>query len=252
MAAPVRYVAPNLVTCVGLCAGLLSICETIAGDYVSAGWFIMLSVLLDKLDGGVARLLNASSRFGMELDSLSDLITFGVAPGVLVLGIMTGAGTGTVLAPPGSLMRAATYTGVFFYVIAAALRLAKFNVVSDDYGKGFFFGIPPTAAGALTSLYYLTVAKYALPLPYVLALPGVLMVFGFLMVSRIPLPKYGRRQATWLNIFQLVNIVLVYICGLARILPEYLLGCGLLYLFVGSGWALVKRVRPPVIPASEG
>ncbi len=245
MAAPVRYVAPNLVTCIGLCAGLLSICETIAGDYSAAAWFIMLSVLLDKLDGAVARLLNASSRFGMELDSLSDLITFGVAPGVLVLGIMTGGEPSGQLAPAGGLLRAATYTGCFFFVIATALRLAKFNVLADDYGKDFFFGFPTTAAGALVAVSYLTAIKYGLPIMFVKALPGLLLLLGLLMVSRMPLPAYSRRQAAWLNIFQFVNFAGIYICGFFRIFPEYIMACGLLYLVVGSSWAMLKGIRPP-------
>lgn len=251
MTAAVRYVAPNLVTCIGLCAGLLSICETIAGEFVSAAWFIMLSVLLDKLDGGVARLLNASSRFGMELDSLSDLITFGVAPGVLVLGIMTGAGPGEVLAPAGSLLRAATYAGVFFYVIAAALRLAKFNVLTDDYGKDYFFGLPSTAGGALVAIYYLTVTKYGLSLVYIQVLPGMLGLYGLWMVSRLPLPKFNKRRAAWLNIFQLVNVVLIYIFGVARIFPGYIFACGALYLSVGTIWAMIKRIKPPPVQAAE-
>jgi len=243
-----RYVPPNVVTCVGLTAGLLSIRATIAGDYVSAAWFIFLSVLLDKLDGAVARWLKASSRFGMELDSLSDLITFGVAPGVLVLGIMTGPREGGPLATGGALV-VLTYLGCFFYVIASALRLAKFNVVSDDYGKDYFFGLPTTACGALSALYYLVAIKYAWPVVAVQALPLVLLIFGFMMVSRLPLPKLGVRKAMWLNIMQVVCVGTSYVFGLIRIYPEFIFGCGLLYLCVGMGWGLLKRIRPPVVQA---
>ena len=243
-----RYVPPNVVTCIGLTAGLLSIRETIGGDYVSAAWFIFLSVLLDKLDGTVARLLKASSRFGMELDSLSDLITFGVAPGVLVLGIMTGPREGGPLASEGVLV-VLTYLGCFFYVIAAALRLAKFNVVSEDYGKQFFFGLPTTACGALSSLYYLTAVKYGAPLAVIQGLPLVLLIFGFMMVSRLPLPKLGLRTAMWINVVQVVCVGGSYVFGFIRIYPEFIFGCGLLYLFFGMGWALLKGIRPPVAQA---
>ena len=245
-----RYVPPNVVTCIGMTAGLISIRESITGDFVSAAWFIMLSVLLDKLDGTVARLLKASSRFGMELDSLSDLITFGLAPGILVLAIMTGAGSAEPLATSWPL-QTLTYVGCFFYVIASALRLAKFNVLTEDYGKRFFFGLPTTAAGALSCSYFLTIIKYRMPLIFIEVLPLMLLMFGFMMVSRLPLPKLGMRQARWLNVFQGGCVVVSYIFGLIRIFPEFIFGCGMTYLVFGMGWALIKGIRPPV-PQAEG
>ena len=241
-----RFVPPNLVTCLGMTAGLMSIRESITGDFVGAAWFIMLSVLLDKLDGSVARLLKASSRFGMQLDSLSDLVTFGVAPGVWVLSMMTGAGGATPLATS-VFFQVATYLGCFFYVIAAALRLAKFNVLSEDFGTQYFFGVPTTASGALSCTYFLAVTKYGLSLDFVRIMPVILLVLGLMMVSRLPVPKLGLREATWLNLFQGGCVSLCYLFGLLRIFPEFIFGCGFAYLVFGTGWGLIKGIRPPVV-----
>ena len=181
----------------------------------------------------------------MELDSLSDLITFGLAPGVLVLAIMTGAGEAAPLATGGPL-QTLTYVGCFFYVIASALRLAKFNVLTEDYGKKFFFGLPTTAAGALICSYFLTISKYQLPLVFTQVMPLILLVFGFMMVSRLPLPKLGVREAAWINIIQGGCVILSYTFGFLRIFPGFIFGCGMAYLIFGMGWALIKGIRPPV------
>ena len=147
---PWRFIPPNVVTCGSIVMGLLSVSHAVSGDFRAASWFIVWCMLLDKADGTVARLLKATSRFGLELDSLSDLIAFGVAPCVLVLSVLTSRPAGaTAGGLEGSeLFRVAVYAGCFFFVIASALRLAKYNVVSETYGTDFFFGLPTTSAGS--------------------------------------------------------------------------------------------------------
>jgi len=201
-------------------------------------------MLLDKADGTVARLLKASSRFGMELDSLADLICFCVAPAVLVLCVLAGPGRNPGLEQT-ALYRTGVYAGCFLFVIMGALRLAKFNVVSESYGRRFFFGIPTTSTGSIIAAYYLTVIKYQLPQEFVLVIPAIMVVLALLMVSRVPLPKLGIRKINLVNILVLVNIPCFYIFGLLRIFPEWLLVNGLLYLVGGSLWAMAKGIRPP-------
>ena len=246
MAFPWRFIPPNAVTCVSIVMGLLSVSHAVRGDHEAAAWFILWCMLLDKADGTVARLLKASSRFGLELDSLADLIAFGVAPGVLVLCLLASPGDSAAHALERTAgFRTFVYVGSFFFVIAAALRLAKFNVVSDSYGKGYFFGIPSTAAGAFIATYYLTATKYGLPREVIQAIPGVMLVLGLLMVSRVPLPKFAMRKSMLINALMVINMVLIYVVSILRIFPEYLLSIGTIYLVFGSGWALIKGVRPP-------
>jgi len=245
-----RYVPPSLVTCVNITAGLLSISEAVAGRFEASAWFIMLCVLLDKADGTLARLLRATSRFGLEKDSLCDLLTFGVAPAVLLLSSLAGQAAVTPLATSPA-YRTLVYVGSFFYVIAAALRLAKFNVMSDACGSKFFFGIPTTVCGGFVASYFLTVRKHALSLRTLEVLPALTAVLALLMVSRLPLPKIGRRKTRAMTIFTLLNVVLFYAFTLLRVYPEYLLGAGITYVFIGVPWALRQRVKPLIIEPQQ-
>jgi CDP-diacylglycerol--serine O-phosphatidyltransferase len=244
MAGRWRYVPPNLVTCVNLLGALISISESIAGNHISAAWFLVLCALLDKADGFLARLFNASSRFGVELDSLADLIAFGVAPAVLCLSYLVGRGSGANL-PASAAFRYFVYIGSFLYVVAAALRLAKFNVRTEEFGTRHFFGIPTTLCGGLVGTYFLTVQKHSLSEEFIIALPGLLLVLGVLMVSRIPLPKVGLGRSLPFKVFALVNSIGVYICGISRQLPEYLFVAALGYLLIGSSASMIRGVKQP-------
>ena len=248
MPIPWRFIPPNAVTCVSIIMGLLSVSHAVGGDFVAASWFIIWCMLLDKADGTVARLLKATSRFGLELDSLADLVGFGVAPCVLVLCIFsTPQSTGAAGLEGTTAFRWAVYAGCFFFVIASALRLAKYNVVTETYGKAFFFGLPTTSSGAVMSAYYLSVTRYSdlFGREFIMAMPALMVVLSLMMLSRIPIPKLGVSKHLVLNIFIFTNAALFYVFGILRRFPEYLLFIGLIYLLFGSGWALLKGVKPP-------
>lgn len=178
---PRRSLAPNVVTVLALCAGMSSMKFALAGRWEMAVGAIFLAALLDTLDGRVARMVKGTSRFGAELDSLSDVISFGVAPAVLIYlwTLSTLGGIGWVLA--------------LAFAVCCALRLARFNVMSvdDQPPSAFFTGLPsPMAAGlALWPL----VLSFQFPdsvfsTPHVIA-PYVAPYFALvalLMVSRIP------------------------------------------------------------------
>lgn len=248
MTATWRYVVPNLLTCVSISLGLLAISQSMTGDFDAACWSVLWCVLLDKADGTAARLLKATSEFGVQMDSLSDLITFGIAPAAIVLAALVGAKP-IIAAEPFAGYRYAVYVGAFGFAICAALRLAKFNVMTSALGKEYFFGIPTTLSGALVCTYYLTARKYGWPAVCFAALPGVTFALALLMVSRVPLPKLNLRKSLAVNIFQFANVLCVYLFGILRVLPEYLFAVASLYIVLGTAIALGRGVRqPPAAP----
>ena len=141
---PVRMLVPNFVTLLGLCWGLTSIRMSIEGRWELALGGIVLAAMLDGVDGRVARYLKASSRFGAELDSLADFVNFGVAPAILMFtwGMQSIKSFGWICA--------------LLFALASALRLARFNVASDDekpkWQSNYFTGMPTPAAAIVVLL----------------------------------------------------------------------------------------------------
>jgi CDP-diacylglycerol--serine O-phosphatidyltransferase len=232
-----RFIVPNAVTCTSLALGLVSIMQSFAGQYESAAWFILMCVLLDKLDGTVARALNASTKIGVQLDSFSDLVTFGIAPGFLYLGLTTrDPRYATFWA--GETMQLLTTIACLFLGVMAALRLAKFNVMTEEVGSKIFLGVPTTLVGGLSASFYLTAEKYAFPPVLVAMVPVMLVLFGLWMVSNIPLPKMRATSSKAYNIFMVGNALASYVLIAFRIIPEIPFLQSFLYLVIGTGYAL--------------
>ena len=135
------YLLPNILTTSALFAGFYSIVQAMNGAYDHAALAIFIALILDGLDGRVARLTNTQSSFGAEYDSLSDMVSFGVAPGLIVYV--------WALQPLGKL----GWIAAFIYCSCAAFRLARFNVKLDIDNKQFFFGLPSPAAAALIASF---------------------------------------------------------------------------------------------------
>ncbi len=231
-----RYIVPNAVTAASLVIGLMGMIAASEGRFEVAGWLIVLCVLLDKLDGTFARLLGSTSKFGVQLDSLADLVVFGVAPPAAVLFLAKHeAGVFAMWAPWGWVLNAC----LALFVITAALRLAKFNVISED-GPPVFFGMPTTLAGGLIGLLLLVGLKYDLE-GLLRALPLICLIFGLMMVSNLPLPKIGKSESLAMNAFLGVNLALSYVFGVARIFPEYLLVLSASLALAGFVWGQVHR-----------
>ncbi len=134
------YVLPNLLTIMNMFFGFFAIIYSINGNFIWASYAIVIAAVFDQLDGRVARMANATSKFGAELDSLCDLISFGMAPGLLLF-LWS-------LEPFGRL----GWLASFFFVACGALRLARFNVQSGSVEKAYFQGLPiPMAAGIVAS-----------------------------------------------------------------------------------------------------
>ena len=178
---PVRMMVPNFFTLLGLCAGLTSIRMSIEGRYDFALAAIVFAALLDGLDGRIARLLKASSRFGAELDSLADFVNFGVAPAIMIF--TWGLGE----------HRSLGWIAVMLFALASALRLARFNTLIDDdrpkWQSDFFMGVPTPAAAILVLLpiylAHLGLDLRASPILLNLVLAYVMLI-GLMMVSIIP------------------------------------------------------------------
>ena len=182
-----NQIIPNLMTMAGLCAGLTSMRFALEGRFGSAAAAIAAAAIIDGLDGRLARLLNATSRFGAEFDSLSDFLCFGVAPGfTLYLWSLQRAG-------------AYGYTPCLMFAVCMALRLARFNAAIDGapkppYSYNFFTGVPaPAGAGVVLFPLFLGLEAHALGLERLVAFTQhplfcAIMLIGIalLLVSTLP------------------------------------------------------------------
>ena len=237
------YLLPSLFTMANMFCGYACIMFAIRGDYERAAPFIGFAVVLDMLDGRIARLTGATSAFGTEFDSLADVVSFGVAPAVLAFS--------WGLQPFGRLGWAAG----FIYVAAAAIRLARFNIQSAAVAdKRYFVGLPsPAAAGvpAATVFAY----PYGLQDWYaVLALPLVL-VPAFLMISTIRYRSFKtfdlRAPRSYRNLI-LMALVIAAVATHPQITLVVLAYVYLLSAFVGMLVGRLTRREAPAAGAPQG
>lgn len=224
-----RYFVPNSITAFSMVLGLGSICMSVQGNFRLAAWMILWGVLLDKVDGTAARLLKATSNFGVEFDSFADFVVFGIAPAALLYFNLAKSQS-----PPGGHTVLMSAAGL--YVVALAVRLARFNITTG--GESIFVGIPGTLMGAILASGYLTLDKYHIGSNLLAYSPAILIAAALLMVSTIRLPKLKVRKNKVLNVFQFANVAAAYILTPLMLFPEYLLGCALLYPSAGIVWCL--------------
>nr|WP_295371789.1 phosphatidylcholine/phosphatidylserine synthase [uncultured Sphingosinicella sp.] len=192
---PLRTLVPNAITALALCTGLFAIRYAIAGEWEKAAGAIVLAAFLDMMDGRIARLLKGQSRFGAELDSLSDVTAFGVAPAIILYQWML-----SVLPPSGGAVDLWARYGwlvALAHAVCGALRLARFNAnidVTDQPHKsaGFLTGIPAPAGAGLTLLpifLWLWTGWEIFHEPLLIA-PWAALV-AFLMVSNLATFSWG-------------------------------------------------------------
>ena len=227
------YILPNLVTTGGLFAGFYSMISTFAGHYELAAVMILVAHAFDGLDGRIARLTRTASRFGVEYDSLSDLVAFGVAPGILVYK--------WALEPWGTW----GWLAASLYVTCGALRLARFNVQVESVEKRAFVGLPIPAAAdmvvATVLLYYFFGGEGATHKNIILLL--LIYSLSALMVSEVPYYSFKdihwqSRQPFWL----LIAIIVAFKVVIAQ--PQLALFSAIaLYLVSGPIWWLIRRTR---------
>jgi CDP-diacylglycerol--serine O-phosphatidyltransferase len=241
----VVVVMPSAFTLGNLFFGFWAIVSAFNGNFKWAGWFIVFAGILDMLDGRVARLSGTGTRFGAELDSLVDVISFGVAPALLMYFL--------------DFSNAGRFAWIlcYIYVVAVALRLARFNVLSA--GKppsGWFTGLPSPAAGMTLAVYYpfSQTNWYRASLAYMdlqhEGLVVLMLLLAVLMVSNVKYPKFppiGIRSRK--GVFGLIVHLIILLGGL--IVPEYFLfPLGLFYVALGIVRATVLGLmeRPEPVP----
>lgn len=168
-----RSVIPNLFTSLNMFCGFFSIINASQGNYVYAGWLIIIAAIFDALDGAVARLTNSSSEFGVELDSLSDVVSFGVAPSFLLFS--------TYYYEFGGL-------GIFLTslpMIAGGYRLARFNVQVVGFEKSYFTGLPIPSSAIVIVSFVLSFFDGGYSLPHSNFIIPMTILLAILMVSKV-------------------------------------------------------------------
>ena len=241
----VVVVMPSAFTLGNLFFGFWSIVSAFNGNFRWAGWFIVFAGILDMLDGRVARLSGTGTRFGAELDSLVDVISFGVAPALLMYFL--------------DFSNAGRFAWIlcWIYVVAVALRLARFNVLSAGKpSSGWFTGLPSPSAGMTLAVYYpfSQTNWYRASVAYLdlqhEGLVVLMLLLAVLMVSSVKYPKFppiGVRSAR--GIFGLLVHLVILLGGLFA--PEYFLfPVGLFYMAFGLARATILGLmeRPEPVP----
>ena len=230
---PVRTLAPNLVTLLALCAGLTAIRMAFEDRYVLAVAAIVFAAILDGLDGRLARFLKGTSRFGAELDSLSDFVNFGVAPALILYFWDLHE------------LKSAGWIAAMVFAICGSLRLARFNVMIDDpdrpvWAANFFVGVP-APAGAITVLLPIYMVFLGVPRSGVLTWLTLFytLAIASLMVSRLPVFS-GKRVGTRVPPEMVGPLIVVVVLSIALLIayPWVLLTAGTLAYLVGLpfGW----------------
>jgi CDP-diacylglycerol--serine O-phosphatidyltransferase len=238
------YILPNLITAGSLFCGFFALLRTLQEDFFTAAIFILASGLLDGMDGKIARYTNTTTRFGVEFDSLADVIAFCVAPGILVYA--------WALEPFGRM----GWLAAFLFVVCGALRLARFNLQGSTVESRFFSGLPtPAAAGVIATgvlVFYEvgdTGVSRHLSVLIVTYLLAFLMVSTFKYYGFKDIELFRRKPFRWLVIAILLLIVVAYE-------PEYTL-FGLFFAYFISGPILTlvllyrRRHPKPVIPEGK-
>jgi CDP-diacylglycerol--serine O-phosphatidyltransferase len=227
------FVLPNLLTTGNMFFGFFSIIYAIKGQFLIAAYAIVAAAVFDLLDGRVARMTRSTSQFGAEYDSLSDLISFGMAPALLLFL--------WALQPFGRL----GWLASFFYVACGALRLARFNIQKDIIEKSFFQGLPtPMAAGIVaSSVLAFTDLEWEASRSWLLL--GMTFLLGFVMVSNFRYRSFKdldlkeRLPFTYL-------VVGVFIFAVVAIHPEVTLFILFLtYAVLGAIFGILRLGKPP-------
>ena len=236
------YLLPNLITTASLFAGFYAIVAAINGRFVAAAWAIFIALVLDGLDGRIARITHSTSDFGMQYDSLADLVSFGVAPGLLVYL--------WALQP----YKQFGWVAAFLFVVCGALRLARFNVQTGSMDPRYFNGLPIPAAAMMiaTSIaFYYQIGEWAPEKhKYILVM---IYLLSFLMVSNIKYASFKKVEFFQHHPFHtLVGLVLIFVVVAAA--PE-IMGFLLMCTYVASGpistYVYYRRPAPAEKPEEE-
>jgi CDP-diacylglycerol--serine O-phosphatidyltransferase len=234
------YIIPSLLTMGNLLCGYIAVVRSLEGQFEWAALAVFIAALLDRLDGWVARLTGTSSEFGVQLDSLSDVISFGMAPALMIYLWALAA-----LPKPWSL-------APFLYLAAGTTRLARFNIQVPSQDRRFFVGLPiPAAACVLAAMVFYSPARVVDPIAAILV-SVLLSVLGLLMVSRLRYRSFKeidvRGRVPWAMVAAMALIFFVVAAS-----PQ-LIGLALSFAYLLSGLfpRRVPPARPDPRPAAAG
>jgi len=234
------YLLPNLVTVLNLFCGFYAVVSSINGRFVAAAFAIFIAGVFDNLDGKVARATQTTSRFGVELDSLADVISFGMAPGIMMYL--------WALAPLGRI----GWLAAFLFVVCGALRLARFNTQTGTVSSDYFVGLPiPAAAGmnAATVLFCnkLHITDQVHPFIFL----TMIYVLSFLMVSTVRYQSFKKPELFLnknFNVLVTSILVLIFIAAQPSIALFFI---GAAYVASGPFMSLHRRIRPRSTEAAQ-
>jgi CDP-diacylglycerol---serine O-phosphatidyltransferase len=205
------YLLPNLITTGALFAGFYAVVAAMRGDFESAAVAIFFAMVFDGLDGRIARMTNTSSKFGAEYDSLADMVSFGVAPALVMFSWALGE------------LGKFGWSAAFVYVACAALRLARFNTQIDTADKNYFTGLASPAAAAIIAAtvwvcHDLGWVGEALPLEVAVLVAVLTAVTGLLMIANFP--YYSFKDVDFRGrVPFVVMIVLILVISLVTLNP---------------------------------
>ncbi|GAB2565855.1 CDP-diacylglycerol--serine O-phosphatidyltransferase [Dyella jejuensis] len=241
---PGIYLLPNLFTTGAMFAGFYAIVVSIGGRFADAAIAVFVAALLDGMDGRVARLTNTQSEFGVQYDSLSDLVSFGLAPSLVMYNWSLSS-----LGQYGPLWGKVGWAAAFIYAVCAALRLARFNTQVGVIDKRYFQGLPSPAAAAVCMSFVWSMDNFGVSgttldmfTPFMAVIVGLLMVSRFRYYSFKSLPMGDKVPFLWILVAVLI-LVPFFVDP-----PRVLLAVFTLYLLSGpvvTLWGLATRRRRP-------
>ena len=230
---PIAYLLPNFFTAASIFTGFYAISLTLHHMFELAAWFVFLALIFDGLDGRVARMTNTTSHFGVEFDSLADIIAFGVTPAFLLY-MYAGEGYGRI----GIVVSA-------LFIIFGAVRLARFNVTTSRIEPSVFIGLPIPTAAIMISIAILLLERYPQIHSYKLYLLPLTVILALLMVSNIRYPSFKKINFKAFHFMRFLTIAIVVALGvfIYPIEGMALLAAGyLLYGPLRAAFYLIRRI----------
>jgi CDP-diacylglycerol--serine O-phosphatidyltransferase len=239
------YILPSLFTVSNIFCGFYSVSSAIQGNFERAGILIGIAMILDTLDGRIARMTHTTSDFGVQLDSLADVITFGVAPAVLCY-------QWAFFQFENRLIDRAGWIACFLFIICAASRLARFNVqTAGSHDKRYFTGMPtPASAGVVAATIYAFPHRIAGNYWAIVAV-AVMLILAFLMVSRIRYRTFKDMNLRQPHSYRAIVVIALIIGFMAFDLKRALITLASLYTVSGLVGIFTKRPKAETAVESD-
>ncbi|MDD3770391.1 CDP-diacylglycerol--serine O-phosphatidyltransferase [Sulfuricurvum sp. IAE1] len=229
---PIAYLLPNFFTAASIFTGFYAIALALEGSFLASAWFIFLALIFDGLDGRVARMTNTASHFGVEFDSLADIVAFGVAPAFLMY-LYVGEEYGRIGIVASAL-----------FIIFGAVRLARFNVTTSRIEPSVFIGLPIPTAAIMIAIAVLLLERYPQYAEVKFLMLPLGMVLAVLMVSNIRYPSFKKINFKSFHFLRFLVGVIVLAMGIFIYPIEGMALVAALYLVYGplrASFYLIRR-----------